>query len=682
MHNILITYALMTVLFDKKLNLYDVIGEFIKMSILIDKKNYLSSIEIQSLLKKIFLFDIPESVVKTTLKRLEKDNNCILKKEYDAKKSITMWNFQIDKIENKEELFELLNELEQQQKTIIDKLIQYLKSNVPDFQEITEEKQKLITDTFFDVLIKKTPTNDVLVKHVVAFILENKNDNEFVKSLNKIKEGLVLCVGISKHGDNLNNISALPDEITFFLATEHLFSIRGYHGIYFQERILDFLKLVSSINDRYAKQKNDSVIKLKYFKETEDEIEEFFYKAQNSTNISVLLPEAAEFLRKHCLTPSDFLTEKAKFYVDINNRCIHKDKEIYSEYQYTLNFTEEQKQALIRKLMYCEKKNEEHIEKEVEQDEKFNKIEKKTNYILKIINKINILRKGENANKIAKAKYIYVSDSRNAFHILDFKEIFNLNHSVIYPIVHLDSIIEELWFKYYDGLTKEMPKSLDVIIKIQIIFSKIIKTSIIEKYEEAKKKNLSDDEIKYFIAESVKILSNDREKLQNIKETINFIEQDIFAIANNKMMLERKNTELAEEKEAQDKKINILEANIINKDKELADKTKIINEVQPKLNKIEENINLFVSNSTHIIYTVLILFITFLPLYLISKMDLKISFNFGFFSIEPWDHWTFFLTLQYICVIILMGLYSKLLIKKKNNFDKKISNFIFQILFK
>jgi len=278
MHNILITYALMTVLFDKKLNLYDVIGEFIKMSILIDKKNYLSSIEIQSLLKKIFLFDIPESVVKTTLKRLEKDNNCILKKEYDAKKSITMWNFQIDKIENKEELFELLNELEQQQKTIIDKLIQYLKSNVPDFQEITEEKQKLITDTFFDVLIKKTPTNDVLVKHVVAFILENKNDNEFVKSLNKIKEGLVLCVGISKHGDNLNNISALPDEITFFLATEHLFSIRGYHGIYFQERILDFLKLVSSINDRYAKQKNDSVIKLKYFKETEDEIEEFFIK--------------------------------------------------------------------------------------------------------------------------------------------------------------------------------------------------------------------------------------------------------------------------------------------------------------------------------------------------------------------------------------------------------------------
>jgi len=66
----LATYAVYKEIYDSKKDSYDIISEFIKSSIHSRTKYQFSSQDIVAYLKEDFDFDIPESIIKTALKRL------------------------------------------------------------------------------------------------------------------------------------------------------------------------------------------------------------------------------------------------------------------------------------------------------------------------------------------------------------------------------------------------------------------------------------------------------------------------------------------------------------------------------------------------------------------------------------------------------------------------------------
>ena len=62
-------------LLDNNKDIYDIIGEFLKASILEEKKWNFTSTELKNILEKVFDFKLPEAVIKSTLKnRLVKLN--------------------------------------------------------------------------------------------------------------------------------------------------------------------------------------------------------------------------------------------------------------------------------------------------------------------------------------------------------------------------------------------------------------------------------------------------------------------------------------------------------------------------------------------------------------------------------------------------------------------------------
>lgn len=474
-NKILASVALFSELYNNKKDIYDVIAEFIKAAILSESKWTLNATEATQLLDKVFDFKIPEAVVKTTLKNRLKQENILSFNE-------GIYTFIAEKIVANNLFEKEFTATKNGQAKIFENLIDYVE--IVTNKRLLEEERDELNKNFNSYLLD----NGVPDKHsqyISSYIIENQNNNGFTESLNTIKEGLILYTGI-RYTSDLNDLGTWNNDLTVFLDTEHLFNATGFNGIIYEEIFNDFYKLVKDINANSSKE-GSKRIKLKYFDEIKQDVENFFFVAEKilegKTNLDPS-KTAMQFIVNGCKSPSDVVTKKNKFFKDLKIMGIQpEDKfDYYKHHEFNIEDVD-----ILNELKKQSVENNKYFDEE------------ECIRFLRLFTKVNVLRNGISNTWFEKIGFILLSGKSIAYFLAHNNHV-KINERDVPFSTDLDFITDKFWFKLKKGFSdkQSLPKSFDIITKAQIVLSSQINNTISKEYsrltDEFKKGNLSKED--------------------------------------------------------------------------------------------------------------------------------------------------------------------------------------------
>lgn len=443
-------------LHDNNKDIYDVIAEFLKSSILSNKKWRFNSTELTAQIAKDFDFDLPEAVIKTTLKRrlVKKGFLKFDKGEYCVTKLDTNSNLGF------EEKYKLKRDV---YKATEEEFIKYIQSNRTNVLEDAEIE--IVRDNLKQYLLGNG-VNEPFTQEISAFIIHNKNNIDFKERLNDIKEGLVLYTGVRYTAD-LNELGKWNNELTIYLDTDIIFNFAGYSGDIYKDIFNDFYNLIKEINHGA----NSKRIRLKYFEETEKEILDFFHVATLIVERKTTLDPSRTAMKEivnGCSTKSDVIVKRNKLFIDLQTAGIIKEQE--TNYYENHSYVVEDKEVVAELKKISDEKVREFDE------------EKCKNY-LKLFTKINSMRRGTNNLGFDKCRFIILTGNKFVHYIAHSNLIKPIEKDIPFA-TDIDYITDKFWFKLKKGFGKsyDKPKSFDIITKAQIVLSAQISCSVQEKY--------------------------------------------------------------------------------------------------------------------------------------------------------------------------------------------------------
>lgn len=493
----LASLAVFRVLYDSEKDIYGIISEFI-LQIIISKSKYSFNLtEITYMLNNTYDFNIPEAVVKPSLKRLN-----FLTKVHGNYSVNNLSELQTSNINEKKEKIQENNE------KIIRELFEFIeKSN----KIILNEKQKgEIVHSFCSFLLDNS-NGGRYSEYISAYLIKNKRDSNFKKQLNTIKEGVVLYTGI-KYNNNINDVGSWNCNLTIYIETEILFRFAGYDGELHKMLFDDFYSYVKEIN-----RNKPNLIKLKYFREVDKEIGRFFNKAEEIVEGKELLAPkgtAMASIVNGCNSKSDVIEKKVDFFQLLQTSGIKKDN--YDDY-----FNEKN-----HKYNIDDKTVKETVSKSLE-------IENIDDY-LKFLNYISIHRKQANENNFDNIKYILLSGNHKTLNVAWHKEIKKGGNVPL--ATDLSFLTNKFWFKLNKGFGKNRyPKSFDIITKAQIILSTQLNESVGKKFDELQVKfkdgELTEEQAKATIIELRKQMKKPEEiKEEDISSILDSISEDSIEV--------------------------------------------------------------------------------------------------------------------------------------------------------
>jgi hypothetical protein len=267
--NLIASVALFSELYnsDTYKNIPEIIAEFIRGAIIFENKYSFNSTELKDLLNRIYGFDIPESVIRTTLQNKFKD---------EIKRENNYFHFN-DSIKNRQlNINSDFNEISKSQNQVIEDIYTFIETKKRISLE-TSDKREILENVFH--FLMDNGYSEKYSDLISAYVLTKEKDNNFRELLNSIKEGLILYQGINYTAD-INQLGSWNNDLTIYLGTEHLFNALGYNGILYKEIFDDFNKLVFEINSSHKNTKRKK-IELKYLEETKIEIDNFFQTAES-----------------------------------------------------------------------------------------------------------------------------------------------------------------------------------------------------------------------------------------------------------------------------------------------------------------------------------------------------------------------------------------------------------------
>lgn len=512
-NNLLASIAVFAELCDTQKDIQGIVIEFVKSVFAFERTWALDSNEARMLLKKHFDFDIPEAVVRTCLNSLTK-NGFVEKKlgKYTV----------VDQSFSAQYLFDKLNNKQSIQDAIEKELVVYSEQQKKRTLSLKEKEE--LTKGFIGYLMDDGVA-DKYATTISSFILEKSNNDKFIKDLNQVKEGLVLLTGL-RYTNDLNNLGFWKDEMTIYLDTEHLFNAEGYNGVVFQQLFNDFYELVNEINSLSRKRIQKKVIHLKYFEDTKEEYDRFFYVAEKiikrEENQS---PEniAMETICKGCTNVTDVLRKKALFERNLTSRGISMQEELdyYNKPEY-----------IIEDLQILSKYNGKHSDDELA-------------VLLRSFTKINYFRKGNNKVQFEKCGHIILTGK--TISLMMSKDLQVKNEIKDIPFAtDIYFVTNRIWYRLNKGLSKsnKLPASLNIVTKAQTVLSSQINKSLEKQYESLKTdikcgKIDPDSAQNYYYSLREKARKPEEIKKDNIRETIDFIfENDIETYIREKSSLE------------------------------------------------------------------------------------------------------------------------------------------------
>lgn len=493
-------------LLDNNKDIYDIISEFLKASILDEKKWNFTSTELKVILEKVFDFKLPEAVIKATLK------NRLIKSKFvslvDGSYIVNNVNEQIDSNFEKRYI-EKKDLYKRTEKEFID-FIELKRETT-----LSNSEKNKITENINHYLLGNG-VNEPYTQDISEFIIQNKGNKEFTDRLNIVKEGVVLYTGVRYTAD-LNELGTWNKPLTIFIGTELLFNFLGYDGDVYKEIFMDFIKLVREINLASVSKGKSKKIELKYFSETEKDIHSLFHVAgriiENKTSLDPSRTAMKEIVNG-CQSKSDIIVKRNKFFIDLKTSGIHleEDRDYYANPKHNIEGTD-----VINQIFKQSK----------DSNKKFNEEYCKDN--IKLFTKINVLRNGINDRGFENCKYILLTGN-GYIHYLAKNSSIKANPKDVPFATNLDFITDKFWFTLKKGFGKseDTPKSFDVITKAQMVLSTQMNNTVQEKYtalnERYKKGDITKEEaisLTYELREST--LKPEEITEVNLQNSLSFI---------------------------------------------------------------------------------------------------------------------------------------------------------------
>ena len=561
--NLLASLAVFRELYNKDIDIYSIIAQFLCDLIKSHSLNNFDISQISKLLNDSFEFDIPIPVIKTALQRIEYLNK-------EGRKYIVDVNKKKESIST--EVIDRTNDIKESHNVIFNELSAYVEDKKKI--KLSEIEIKELHNNFCNYLLEEN-IDDKYLEYISSFVIRNQGDKDFFKKINTIREGVILYSGLKYTNDsyNLNEFGNWRKELNIFLDTEIIFHLAGYNGELYKQFAEDFMKFVFEINKNNQKNKKN-LINLLYFPEVKDEIDSFFAKAQyileGKDNLNPKVTAMTEIING-CSEKADLLNKKSDLYTLLSRRGIElydKEIDVTSEENHKYNIIS---QEIVEKI---------NRELNTNTGEE----------ILATLNNISILRKEQNDSNFENSRYILLSGNSKTLKIAfepSVLERFNI------PLAtNLNFIINRFWFKLNKGFSnKDFPSSFSVLTKSQIILSKVLNDNIGDKYDDLQKKYQKGEITKENAVNRINDLRNVSKKPEEIikqeiaEEILDFIvldSTDDYIQQQNHYREKSKNydkvsTELKEKKEENDS----LKRRIINEKRErIKEKKDIISDFE------------------------------------------------------------------------------------------------------
>jgi hypothetical protein len=450
---LLSSLSLFRELYNKDTDIYDVISEFIKAAIQIESKWSFNSQEIVILLRKNFGFDLPEAVITTTLR------NRLCKKEKFLSLSGKEYTC-IAKEKKSENVQKKITESNILYASLIGDLEVYVAEN-SDF-EIDGKEKEIILNSLYEFLLDNT-VNNKYSNHISAFIVTNKSES-FLNILNHVREGFAIYSGV-KYSPDINDLGSWKTKLTIFLDTELIFYMAGLNGEVYKNIFDDFYNLVLEVN------KAKKLISLKYFKEAESEIENYFGAAEHIVAGSSMLDPtktAMVTITNGCKYKNEVMEKKLELYSQLERKNIglEEDTNYYSNQKLNI-----ESNILVTELL---------AENGMSEDD-----HQRIDPILKKFMRINSLRNGQPIEYFDESKYILMSGNHLTQKLAFDKRILP-NSKAIPFATSIEFVTNRIWFKLAKGLSNDSAASLtslDVYSAAQVVLSAHLGSSIAEKLE-------------------------------------------------------------------------------------------------------------------------------------------------------------------------------------------------------
>lgn len=462
--------AVFRVLYNGKKDIYTIISEFIKL--IIANKNIVH-FELQEMIGWIcteYGFKLPEAVVKRATNRL----NFLDKNRTQYTVTTQLNGNECQDIQNK--LFEAQSE----NSHLIDSLLYYVKTKHANLLEKTNYEEEL-KKAFYSFVIDEKAVSPEYGAVISGFIVSINNDNRLTNQLNKIRQGMIIYVGLTYNTD-YHVIDQMDMPLYIYFDTEILFSMAGYNGTLYQTLFDEFFDLALQINKRSHK----APIHFRYFTETKTEIDNYFSAAEDIVNHKQQLDpskQAMTYIVSSCKSAFQVQEMLVDFYEKLKSCNILLDaQESYYDKE-NMQFSIEHNTAL------------EELNNEYNEDDLLKK--------LRLLNYISIKRGSKSQKIFHNIGHILVSANKLTFKLSHHKSI---RQAGCVPLAtDLGFLTNRFWLLLNKGLSNEMNlHSFDIITKAQIALSTLVNDAVGVYYDELTKEmtagEINTEELKRKIA--------------------------------------------------------------------------------------------------------------------------------------------------------------------------------------
>lgn len=449
---VLTSAALFRTLYDNNKDIYDVISEFIRSTVLLNSTWSFNTTECTTNLHKDFGFQLPDAIVNTCLRnRLVKSGELTV----------------VSGVYSVTDIFErsksILSEYEST-KGEYDEILQNLVRHVKERSALSVDEDKL-RSAFNDFLLYENFTKEY-AEYISHFLITNESNGNFKEKLNRIEEGLVLYTGI-RYSPDLSTLGSWKDNLTIFLDTEHMFSAVGLNGILHKRVFDDFFELIKEVNQK----KKGGRIYLRYLSETESDVINFFYAAEKIIEDKKQVdPSKTAMISiiNGASSKSEIVYRKTIFFDGLKKRNIllEDNSDYYKDVEYNV-----ESQAVIDTLKH-----------------KFNHYSETNKYadILKKFTKVNFLRKGVSNVGIDSIAAIFMTEN-GLTQAVSFSESVRPSGGIPFA-TNIEFMTERLWFKLNKGFSDGvgLPVSFDIVTKAKIVFSSQLNNTVSDNFRRLK----------------------------------------------------------------------------------------------------------------------------------------------------------------------------------------------------
>ena len=426
-YKLIASLALLRTLYnnDKK-NIYNVIAEMARSTIVKNKLRQTSVTELSRLLKKEYGVSIINPVLAYSVKRLSG-----LKMDQKMGLSVS----QVFSANISEEIEQTAIQSRQNNDLMLADLCDFIEEKKGE--KLSDKQREQVKADMCYFVSHNLVVDSPYKGYLGSFYMEKqKEDARAFRTFNTIHEGRILYDGLSGSSE-FDSIEQFDKPLKVYLETEILFHAAGLNGDLYEHLFNQFYEQVESINKSAIQIKGQRVISLMYFPETENEIGQYFAQAEQilSKKLSPAQPgNAMDVIVSSCKSPADVRIKEYEFWQKLKRLGIHADTtkfDVIQNGQYNLVSAEEV--ARVKKK---------HSGVTTINDEQ------RALDVLQMLSRINYNRRNINARNYKSADSVLVTGRAIT---LDYSQRLTPKGDVPFA-VSMSYLTNRFWFSFHRGL--------------------------------------------------------------------------------------------------------------------------------------------------------------------------------------------------------------------------------------